>query len=117
MFRICRVFHFSASHQLRDLAEGHPCGRVHGHNWTVEIILEGEQVDSRGFLRDFGDLEPIRRAIEEEFEHRHLNDVLPINPTSENVAHWLFSRWKPHFPEMTAIRVSETSDAWAEYRG
>ena len=42
MYRITKEFHFSASHQLKDLPDDHPCARMHGHNYVVVIELAGE---------------------------------------------------------------------------
>ena len=55
MNTISKEFHFSASHQLHGLKEGHPCGRFHGHNYIVKIFLSGEP-NKDGFVQDYGEL-------------------------------------------------------------
>ncbi len=115
MFRITKQFGFSASHQLFGLAEGHPCSRLHGHNYRVELILEGEP-DARGFVFDYNDLAPFGRMIDDRLDHRHLNEVLPLQPSAENLARWLHGEALRLGIPAAAVRVSETEKTWAEYR-
>ena len=116
MYRISKQFHFSASHILHGLPEGHPCSRLHGHNYVVELVLESDTLDERGFMADYGDLSPFGHMLDDKLDHRHLNDVFPFNPTAENIACSLFEWAKSHWPQVAAVRVSETPKTWAEYR-
>lgn len=111
------AFCFSASHQLDYLPEGHKCGRLHGHNYSVEVELSGE-IDRRGFVRDYGDLASIQEYLDTRWDHRHLNDVLgsAIATTAENLAVHLLSTFRNEFPDLVAVRVSETPRTWAEAR-
>jgi len=90
-YTIAKEFAFSASHVLDGLPEGHQCGRLHGHNYVVEIELTADRVDDRGFVLDYGDLSPFKGLVDTFLDHRHLNDVLTdgLNPTAENLAEWL----------------------------
>lgn len=90
-YTIAKEFAFSASHVLEGLPEGHQCGRLHGHNYVVEIELTADRLDERGFVLDYGDLAPFKRLVDDELDHRHLNDRLgdQLNPTAENLAEWL----------------------------
>ncbi|MER6912676.1 6-carboxytetrahydropterin synthase QueD [Streptomyces sp. NPDC000594] len=118
-FTISKEFHFSASHRLEHLAEGHPCGRLHGHNYVVELELSApsDALDKAGFVRDFGELAQFRHWLDTQVDHQHLNDVLPDrNPSAENLARWLYEWWLPHYPELSAVRISETPTSSAEYR-
>ncbi|GAQ57976.1 6-pyruvoyl trahydropterin synthase family protein [Streptomyces acidiscabies] len=117
-FRISKEFHFSASHRLDGLPEGHQCGRMHGHNYLVrvELFAGPDDLDTVGFVRDYGELGKVKRWLDDELDHRHLNDVMDRNPTAEHLAQWIFERWSGHFPELTAVQVSETPRTWAEYR-
>ena len=117
MYRISKEFAFSASHQLKGLAEGHPCARLHGHNYVVVVELAGEALDQHGFVRDYHDLGALKAYIDEELDHRHLNEVLgDACVTAERLARhfhdWCAARW----PETSAVRGSETPKTWAEYR-
>lgn len=120
MYRISKEFHFSAAHRLHGLPQGHPCGREHGHNYIIVLVLEDDELDYRSFVTDYGELSIVKRWIDEEIDHRHLNPILEaegITQTSaENIARWMYETWEPHFPQLAAVRVSETPKTWAEYR-
>lgn len=117
MYRITKEFHFSASHQLFGLPEGHQCGRLHGHNYIVVIELASEGLDAHGFVRDYHELAPLKRYIDDELDHRHLNDVLGDDcVTSERLAKHLYDWCAARWSETTAVKISETPKTWAEYR-
>ncbi|MGW5422691.1 6-pyruvoyl trahydropterin synthase family protein [Streptomyces sp. NPDC003943] len=119
-YRIGKRFSFEAAHCLPGLAHGHKCARMHGHTYSVELILEAESLLPPGFVTDFGDLAAFRRYLDAELDHRVLNDVLPVVPTSENLARhlaeWFVAEVEPGIPgRLRAVRVSETASTWAEY--
>lgn len=115
MFKITKQFCFSASHQLEGLLPDHPCSRLHGHNYRVEVVLESKDTDGVGFVQDYRALHPIKTFIDESLDHQHLNDVIGVNPTAENLAKYLFELFAPDFPQLSCVRVSETEKTWAEY--
>lgn len=117
---IAKSFRFSASHQLDLLPEDHPCRRLHGHNYTVEIQLAASGLDASGFVADFGDLGPARDHLQDAYDHRHLNDVLDQQPSCEWLARTIYEWCAANLSVahlMHAVRVSETESTWAEYRG
>lgn len=116
MYTITKQFSFSASHQLDHLPEDHPCARLHGHNYVVEVVLQSVELDERGFVRDYGDLDMLKTFIDEELDHRHLEDVMDAPTTAENLARFLYDFAHGLWPEVMAMRVSETPKTWAEYR-
>ncbi|KZY40655.1 6-pyruvoyl tetrahydrobiopterin synthase [Roseovarius sp. HI0049] len=117
MFRITKEFAFSASHQLKDLPPEHQCARLHGHNYVVVVELAGAALDAHGFVRDYHELAPLKRYIDEELDHRHLNDVLGDDMvTAERLAKHLYDWCAARWAETAAVRVSETPKTWAEYR-
>lgn len=118
MYRIAKTFSFSASHVIEGLPTGHPCGRVHGHNYVVTLELARPDLDGVGFVRDFGDLADVKSWLDARCDHRHLNDVLPLGvpTTCEAIARWIFDEWIEGLPELVAVRVSETARTWGEYR-
>lgn len=122
MWRISKKFKFEASHSLPGLPEGHQCGRLHGHSYTVEIAITGLNLVGPGWLLDFGEFQSIKELIDGEFDHRHLNDVVDFSPTSELLARYFFEKaveLLPLDPSMRVLyaRVSETLATFAEYMG
>ena len=69
MYRITKEFHFSASHQLCHLPDDHPCARMHGHNYIIEVELCAEALDTNRFVVDYRDLTPLKRYIDDELDH------------------------------------------------
>jgi len=115
MFTISKRFDLCLSHQLDGLPEGHQCGRVHGHNVMVEVVLAAEEVDNVGMILDYGELAPLREWLDNSFDHRHLNDEVWFNPTAElmarHVYEWCSSRGWP----VRRVGWSETPKTWAWY--
>ena len=117
MYTIAKRFAFSASHIIGGLPADHPCGRLHGHNYEIKVILQAPALDAVGFVRDFHELAALRDFIEETLDHKHLNDVLGHDrTTSEVISRWLHDWCKERWPEVVAVRVSETPRTFAEYR-
>lgn len=117
MYRIAKQFNFSASHQLLGLPEGHPCARLHGHNYLVELELTAESLNRHGFVRDYRELDAFKRYLDAEIDHRHLNEVFGTDAvTAEFLARTFFDWCRARWPETAAVRVSETPRTWAEYR-
>lgn len=117
MYTISKDFAFSASHQLLGLREGHPCSRLHGHNFAVRVELASDTLDGHGFVLDYGRLGVFGDWINENLDHRHLNDVLAVSPTAEHLARKLGSLtlWGPLLRTGITLRVgvSETPKTWA----
>ena len=123
-YRIGKTFAFSASHALTHLPPEHPCHRLHGHNYTVTMILQQSGVNADGFVCDFNDLDPVRRYVDSVLDHHHLNDVLGEGlgepgraTTSEYLAWYFYQRFKSALRELVAVRVCETDKTFAEYWG
>lgn len=116
MYKISKEFSFSASHSLLGLTADHPCTRLHGHNYVVTIHLKSEKLNENGFVIDYHDLKPIKKYIDSKLDHRHLNDIMaPLNSSAENLAKMLYDTFKPEFPELYAVEVSETPKTTAIY--
>jgi len=112
-YKISKDFSFSAAHYLNGLAKDHPCGRLHGHNYTVRVVLKG-QLDKVGFVRDYGELDEFKKHLDQVADHRCLNDMMPknVNPTAENLAFLFYQHIRDYFP-VVAVGVSETPKTWA----
>ena len=115
MYKISKQFAFSASHQLNCLEESHPCARLHGHNYVVTVHLKAEKLNNIGFVKDYRALSIVKDYIDNQLDHRHLNDIIPGNPTAENIAFFLYSIFKKDIPELFAVEVSETPKTSAIY--
>ena len=117
MYRISKVFKFSAGHFLTGLPGEHPCSNQHGHNYTAELFLEAESVNHVGFIVDYNDLIGFKNLIDKTLDHKNLNDVVTFNPTAENLARYLCERagefWWSGF--VSGVRVSETDGTTAEF--
>jgi 6-pyruvoyltetrahydropterin/6-carboxytetrahydropterin synthase len=114
-YTISKEFHFSASHQLEGLPDDHPCRRLHGHNYILTIVLAADDLDHVGFVQDYNDLKPIKDYVDDQLDHRHLNDVFRFNTTVELMSKHLYDLFKPTFPKMIAIELSETPKTKCRY--
>jgi 6-pyruvoyltetrahydropterin/6-carboxytetrahydropterin synthase len=82
MYTIAKTFAFSASHIIGGLPPEHPCGRLHGHNYEVEVILQAAALDGVGFVRDYRELSALKEFLDATLDHNHLNDVLGHDKTT-----------------------------------
>ncbi len=115
MYIIRKQFSFCASHQLENLPQGHPCTRLHGHNYEVVIELRSETVNEAGMVQDYRELSDVKQLLDDAFDHKHLNDFLSFNPTAENMARNFYHIFKPNYPSLYAVEVSETPKTSARY--
>lgn len=115
MFTITKKFSFSASHRLTGLPNEHKCARLHGHNYSVEVVLRSPKLNNVGFVRDYGDLGGVQAYLDKFIEHRHLNEVFIFNPTAENLARMFYEIFWAFLPELIAVTVKETDKTSATY--
>jgi 6-pyruvoyltetrahydropterin/6-carboxytetrahydropterin synthase len=115
---IYKKFSIEAAHRLTNLPPEHKCSRLHGHSFQVELRVSGEVDAEYGWVQDFGDISRIFRPIYEQLDHHYLNEIEELgNPTSENLARWIWQRLKPDLPLLSAVIVRETCTAGCIYRG
>ena len=113
-----KTFQFEAAHRLPRLPRTHKCRRLHGHSFTVEIVVAGEGDPQLGWLMDYADISAAFKPIWQRLDHYYLNEIRGLeNPTSENVAAWIWKRLKPRLPLLTEIVVAETCQSQCVYRG
>lgn len=116
MYKISKQFSFSAAHSLHGLPDDHPCSRLHGHNYVVTVHLRAARLNETGFVKDYNELKMVKQYIDEQIDHRNLNDIMhPLNSSAENIAKMLFDVFKPKLPELYAVEVSETPKTSAIY--
>ena len=116
MYTIQKEFHFSASHVLHGLEEGHPCGRLHGHNYVIIIEASAYDLDNTGFVEDYGNYKEVKEFIDNKLDHRHLNDIIPGQPSAEIIAKFIYDTFSFKHPHMSAVHVKETPKTIATYR-
>ena len=105
-----RRFTFDAAHRLPHVPEGHKCGVLHGHSYTVWIEVQGVVAADEGavgWVVDFADIDAICSPIRKQLDHTYLNDVEGLeNPTAENVAAWIYARLKGLPPSCSVYQVT-----------
>jgi len=115
---VFRVFQIEAAHRLPNVPEGHKCARIHGHSFRVEIHVSGPVGESSGWVMDFADLRRAFQPLFDQLYHYYLNDIPGLeNPTSENLARWVWQRLKSTLPGLTKVVVQETCNAGCIYTG
>lgn len=114
MMDIFREFTFEAAHYLPSVPENHKCGRVHGHSYHVTVTVTGPVDPTAGWVVDFGDIKQAFGPIEAAVDHQLLNNLIS-NPTSENLASWIFGQLRASIP-VSAVTVRETATSGATYR-
>lgn len=116
--QIYKEFSFDAAHLLPNVPAGHKCGRLHGHTFYVKLVISGEVGETTGWIMDFGDIKQAFKPIYDSLDHYYLNDIEGLeNPTSENLAKWIWQRLKPSLPLLSQIEVKETCTSGCIYRG
>jgi 6-pyruvoyltetrahydropterin/6-carboxytetrahydropterin synthase len=115
---IFKEFTIEAAHWLPHVPEGHKCGRMHGHSFRIRVQVSGPLDPELGWVLDFADIRAAFRDIEEQIDHRCLNEVEGLeNPTSENLARWLWRKLLPSLPALSQIVVQETCTSGCIYSG
>ncbi len=115
---LTKEFRFEAAHSLPNVPSGHKCARLHGHSFRIEVTIRGPVDVHTGWLMDFGDLKALFKPLEDQLDHRFLNEVPGLeNSTSENIARWIWGRLKPQLPILHQITVHETCTSKCAYRG
>ena len=107
MYYVCKRLEISAAHSLM-LSYESKCEDLHGHNWIVKIYCKSETLNEDGMVTDFT---LIKRDIEKALDHKFLNEVLPMNPTAENIARWICDRT----PNAYKVEVWESEMNMAAY--
>lgn len=111
-------FDFAAARRLTTLPGSHPCSRLHGHTFNVELNLRGELDRRTGWLVDFDDLQRLEAAAKGELDHRYLNDIAGLDlPTTEMIAEWLWQRLKPELASLYCVVVQEHPSRGVRYYG
>lgn len=115
---VFRVFQIEAAHWLPNVPAGHKCARMHGHSFRIEIHVSGPVGQETGWVMDFADLRQAFQPLFDRLDHHCLNDIEGLeNPTSENLAAWVWERLQPALPQLSKVIVQETCNAGCIYSG
>ncbi len=113
-----KTFQFEAAHRLPHLPAGHKCHRLHGHSFQAEIVVCGASDPHLGWVMDYAEIKTAFQPLWEQLDHHYLNEVVGLgNPTSENIAVWIWDRLKQRLPQLSEVVVAETCTARCVYRG
>ena len=118
MIEIRKSFTIEAAHRLPNVPPGHKCARLHGHSFNVEIAVGGPLDPQKGWIIDYAEIKEAFQPLHDQLDHNYLNDIPGLqNPTSENLAMWIWDKLKPALHNLTAVIVHETCTTTCEYRG
>lgn len=113
---------FEAAHQLPDYPG--KCARLHGHNWVVEAVVKGRELDKLGMLVDFKTVKKALNNVLDRYDHRFLNELVPfntgVNPTAENLARIIFTELEDNEAftvevQLAAVTVFESPKSSVTY--
>lgn len=119
-FFLTKRFRFEASHRLP--AHDGKCARLHGHSWAGEVIIKGDVLlddgPKSGMVADYADIKrALEPVVDENLDHWHLNDSTGLeNPTSEELARWIYEKLQPSIAGLVAVVIEETCTSRCEYR-
>ena len=116
--KVYKEFTFEAAHRLPNVPPGHQCARLHGHSFRCEIHVEGPVGEHTGWVQDFADINEAFEPLRQRLDHNFLNEVEGLaNPTSENLARWIWRELKYALPLLCRVVVSETCTSGCIYEG
>lgn len=116
MYSIKVEANFSAAHNLRGYKG--KCEELHGHNWKIEVEACKNKLDKTGMVLDFRYLKKILDEVLERLDHKYLNRLTPfkkVNPTSENIARYIYDSLKSKIPHIKSVIVWESENSSASY--
>ena len=124
MFEVTVEQTFAAGHALREYKG--KCENIHGHNYRVQVTVEGDRLNRIGLLVDFVEVKRVLREVMGRLDHQFINDLEPfttLNPSAENLAKYFYDeivRQLPNDAETNArlaqVKIWETDTSIAVYR-
>ena len=107
MYIVKKRMEIAGAHRL-NLNYESKCANLHGHNWIVTVWCKSQTLDANGMVMDFTH---IKREVQDKLDHKFLNDVVPFNPTAENIAKWVCEQ----IPNCYRVSVQESEGNVATY--
>ena len=115
---IFKSFTVEAAHKLTGVPEGHKCSRLHGHSFRIEVHVSGPVGEQSGWVMDFADLRRQFQPVFDQLDHHYLNEIDGLdNPTSENLARWIWQQLADELDGLAEIELHETRNCSVIYRG
>ena len=115
---IFRAFTVEAAHRLPNVPPGHKCARLHGHSFRIELHVAGDVDAHTGWVMDFAEVKAAFQPIFEQLDHHYLNEIAGLeNPTSENLARWIWTQTRKSLPQLSKVVVHETCTSGCVYAG
>lgn len=115
---IFKEFTIEAAHRLPRVPPGHKCGRLRGHSFRIEIHVQGRPATETGWVMDFADVKDAFECVSQTLDHHYMNEIEGLeNPTSENLARWIWRKVHPKLPELSSVVVRETCTTGCVYTG
>lgn len=115
---IFKEFTIEAAHCLPNVPEGHKCSRLHGHSFKIAIYVSGTVGAESGWIMDFAEIKSAFQPLYDQLDHHYLNEVEGLeNPTSENLARWIWEKLIGELPQLSKIIVRETCTSGCIYKG
>jgi len=116
--RLYKDFSFEAAHRLPNVPSDHKCARLHGHSFQVRVSVDGPVGERTGWVMDFAELKAAFRPVYDQLDHHYLNEIDGLeNPTSENLARWIWRELSSNLAGLSEIEVRETCTTGCIYRG
>ncbi len=113
-----REFTIEAGRYLPNLKQEHPCARMHGHTFVVQIHITGEVEEEKGWIMDFHELDNKLNEVRKMLDHKVLNEIPGLeNPTTELLARWLWERLIDGLPGLSRIVIQENPYSGCIYTG
>jgi 6-pyruvoyltetrahydropterin/6-carboxytetrahydropterin synthase len=115
---IFKVFNVDVAHRLPNVPAGHKCSKMHGHTFRIEVHVRGAVQPITGWIMDFIDITSAFKPLYDQLDHKCLNDIEGLeNPTSENLARWIWRRLMPSLPGLSKLFVQESPESGCIYEG
>lgn len=119
MWTLVKKFTFEAAHKLP--SHNGKCAKLHGHSWIGYIYVCGDNLkeigSEAGMIMDYGEIKKIINPLVDNYlDHCYLNETTGLeNPTSEEIAKWIYDQVKTSLPGIAAIRIDETCTSQCFY--
>ena len=118
MHKLVHIVRFESARKLTKVPKEHPCSKLYGLAFKLEIHIQGEIDRESGFVLDFNEIEKSFSFIYKQIDHSYLNDIDGLdNPTSEVLIEWIWEKLKPKLEPLVKLVLWENEVSKVEYSG